>query len=59
MWPNGGVHPYLLVRSQQDFSRVIVMPLARKMGIKSQQEFQNQQQEIQFLVELIMRWIEE
>jgi cyclophilin family peptidyl-prolyl cis-trans isomerase len=45
--PNGGAHKYLLVRSQQDFSRVIVMPLARKMGIKSQQEFQNQQQEIQ------------
>ena len=47
MQPNGGVHQYLLVRSQQDFSRVIVMPLARKMGIKSQQELQNQQQEIQ------------
>jgi peptidyl-prolyl cis-trans isomerase A (cyclophilin A) len=47
MQPNGGVHQYLLVRSQQDFSRVVVMPLARKMGIKSQQEFQNQQQEIQ------------
>ena len=47
MQPNGGAHQYLLVRSQQDFSRVIVMPLARKMGIKSQQEFQNQQQEIQ------------
>ena len=47
MQPDGGVHQHLLVRSQQDFSRVIVMPLARKMGIKSQQEFQNQQQEIQ------------
>jgi len=47
MQPDGGVHQYLLVRSQQDYSRVIVMPLARKMGIKSQQEFQNQQQEIQ------------
>jgi peptidyl-prolyl cis-trans isomerase A (cyclophilin A) len=47
MQPDGGVHQHLLVRSQQDFSRVIVMPLARKMGIKSQQEFQKQQQEIQ------------
>ena len=45
--PNGGVHPYLLVRSQQDFSRVVVIPLTRKMGIKSQQELQNRQQEIQ------------
>jgi cyclophilin family peptidyl-prolyl cis-trans isomerase len=47
MQPNGGVHPYLSVRSQKDFSRVVIMPLSRKMGIKSQQEFQNRQQEIQ------------
>jgi peptidyl-prolyl cis-trans isomerase A (cyclophilin A) len=47
MQPDGGVHQHLLVRSQQDFSRVVVMPLARKMGIKSQQEFQKQQQKIQ------------
>jgi peptidyl-prolyl cis-trans isomerase A (cyclophilin A) len=53
MQPNGGVHQYLLVRSQQDFSRVIVMPLARKMGIKSQQELQNQQQEIQQKISLL------
>ena len=45
--PNGDVHPYLLFRSQQDFSRVVVIPLTRKMGIKSQQELQNRQQEIQ------------
>jgi len=47
MQPNGDVHPYLSVRSQQDFSRVVVMPLSRKMGVKSKQEFINRQQEIQ------------
>ena len=47
MQPNGGVHPYLSVRSQQDFSRLVVMPLARKMGVTSKQEFIDRQQEIQ------------
>lgn len=46
MQPDGGVHKYLLVRSQEDFSRTVVMPLARKMGIQSQQEFQDQKEKI-------------
>ena len=32
----GGVHSYLSVRSQRDFQRVILMPLYRTMGIRSQ-----------------------
>lgn len=45
--PNGGAHTYLLVQSRQDFSQIVLMPLARKMGIKSQQQFQDRKQEIQ------------
>jgi len=47
MQPNGGVHPYLLVRSQQDFSQIVLNPLASKMGINTQQQFQDRKQEIQ------------
>ena len=47
MQPNGGVHPYLLVRSQQNFSQIVLNPLARKMGINTQQQFQDRKQEIQ------------
>ena len=45
--PNGQVHPSLLVRSREDYARIVVMPLARKMGITSQQQFQERTQEIQ------------
>ncbi|MDF1591567.1 MAG: peptidylprolyl isomerase [Desulfobacterales bacterium] len=45
--PDGTVHPSLLVRSREDFSQIVVMPLARKMGITSQQQFQDRIQEIQ------------
>lgn len=54
--PDGNVHPYLLVRSQQDYSRVVVMPLARKMGIHSQQQFQDRIQDVeQKLSELTLK----
>jgi cyclophilin family peptidyl-prolyl cis-trans isomerase len=45
--PDGTVHASLLVRTREDFSRMVVMPLARKMGITSQQQFQERIQEIQ------------
>ncbi len=45
--PDGRVHPYLMVRSQEDYMRVVVMPLARKLGIKSQQQLQKRIREIQ------------
>ncbi len=44
---NGGVHQYLMVQSQQDFSRTVIIPLAHKLGIKSQQQFENRKEEIQ------------
>lgn len=45
--PNGEAHPYLAVRSKSDFSRNVTMPLTRKMGIKSQKEFQDRIKEIE------------
>jgi len=45
--PDGSVHPYLLVRSRQDFNRIVVSPLARKMGITSERQFQARLAEIQ------------
>jgi len=45
--PDGTLHPSLLFRSREDFSRIVVMPLARKMGITSQQQFQERMPEIQ------------
>ena len=45
--PDGTVHPSLMVRSQEDFSRIVISPLTRKMGITSQQQFQDRIQEIQ------------
>jgi len=45
--PGGRVHPYLAVRNQQDFNRVVVSPLARKLGITSPQQFQDRLPEIQ------------
>lgn len=47
MQPDGGVHPSLAVRTREDFSRMVVMPLARTMGITSQEQFQERIQEIQ------------
>ena len=44
--PDGTLHPSLLFRTE-DFSRMVVMPLARKMGITSQQQFQERMPEIQ------------
>ena len=45
--PDGAAHPSLMIRSQEDFYRIVISPLARKMGITSQQQFQDRIQEIQ------------
>lgn len=45
--PNGQVHSALLVRTREDYARVVVMPLARRMGIASQQQFQERWPEIE------------
>ncbi|MEE9276757.1 MAG: peptidylprolyl isomerase [bacterium] len=40
------IHPYLLVRSKTDFQRVVLMPLFRAMGIRSQEELVKRTKEI-------------
>lgn len=43
---NGQPHPFLLIRSQQDFYNILVFPLARKMNIKTQAEFDAKKNEL-------------
>lgn len=45
--PDGKVHPSLLVRTQEDFYQIVISPLVLKMGITSQQQFQDRLKEIQ------------
>jgi len=45
--PSGGIHNYLLVQSQQDYSRTVLLPLSRKLGIQTRTEFQERIKEIQ------------
>jgi peptidyl-prolyl cis-trans isomerase A (cyclophilin A) len=42
-----GPHRYLLIRNQQDFGRVLLMPLLRKMGIKNKEQLQTKLKEVQ------------
>jgi cyclophilin family peptidyl-prolyl cis-trans isomerase len=44
--PNGNMHPYLGVRNPNDYSRFVVMPLVRKMEIKSEQQFNERKEEV-------------
>jgi len=43
---NGSVHPYLLVRTQQDFYRVVLAPLYMRMGIQSKEQFEAKKEEV-------------
>lgn len=47
MQDGGGVHPYLLVRTKEDFQKIVLMPLNRQMGITSREQFEKRQQEVQ------------
>jgi peptidyl-prolyl cis-trans isomerase A (cyclophilin A) len=47
MQEGGGVHPYLLIRSQADFQRTVLMPLYRQMKITSREQYESRKQEIQ------------
>lgn len=41
-----GPHPWLLCRTQEDFTRIIIVPLCKSMGISSQQEIKERMEEI-------------
>lgn len=43
----GQTHPWLLIRSQEDFQRLVLGPALQKMGIKSEEEFKAKMEEIQ------------
>lgn len=42
----GGVHPWLFVRSQQEFFQNILIPLARSMGITTDDQIKERQDEV-------------
>lgn len=44
--PGGQPHPWLSIRSQADFQRSISRPLARKMGIRSQEDLEARKAEM-------------
>lgn len=43
---NDQPHPWLLIRSQADFQRSIIMPIAQKLKISSEEEFQKRIEEV-------------
>jgi len=46
MQPEGRVHPWLMVRSQDDFNRNIMAPLFGKLGITSQEQLTARQDDV-------------
>jgi cyclophilin family peptidyl-prolyl cis-trans isomerase len=45
--PKNGPHPFLMIRSQEDFQRNVIMPLFQKMNIKSQKELDKRRDEFE------------
>lgn len=45
--PKNGPHPFLMIRSQKDFQRNVIMPLFQKMNIKSQKELDERRDEFE------------
>ena len=45
--PKNGPHPFLMIRSQKDFQRNVIMPLFQKMNIKSQKELDKRRDEFE------------
>lgn len=46
-------HPWLLIRSQQDFQRIVMMPIFKKLGITSQEQLDKRKDEVKKIVETI------
>jgi len=44
---DGSLHPHLLVRSQEDFNQMVLIPLLRRMKIANQEEFEKRKEDIQ------------
>ena len=44
--PEKGPHPFLMVRSKEDYHRIIIRPLFKSMGITSQEELDKRKEEV-------------
>ena len=47
MDPKKGPHPFLMIRSQADYHRMIISPLFRNLGITSQKELDKRKDEVE------------
>ncbi len=47
---DGSIHPYLLVRTREDYQRTVLMPLWRKLKIKNKEEWTARQKELSEIV---------
>ncbi len=47
MDPKEGPHPFLMIRSQEDYQNIILAPLFQKMNITSQKEFDQRRDELE------------
>ncbi|MCK4470116.1 MAG: peptidylprolyl isomerase [Desulfobacterales bacterium] len=47
MDPKEGPHPFLMIRSQEDYQNIILAPLFQKMSITSQKEFDQRRDELE------------
>lgn len=43
----GAPHEYLLIRSQEDFNRMVMLPLLMDMGIQTEEDFEERKEEIE------------
>ena len=43
----GAPHQYLLIRTQEDFNRLVMVPLLMEMGIQSEEDFEERKDEIE------------
>lgn len=48
--PDGNLHQYLGILNDKDYTRIVVMPLARKMGITSEQQFAERKEEVKKVI---------
>lgn len=48
-----GPHPFLMIRSQEDFQRYVLMPLFRTMNINSQEELDRKKEEVEVRLETL------
>ena len=53
MQENGRAHPFLMIYNRESYQRTILLPLARKLKIKTNEEWKKRRKEIQEIVKNI------